>query len=122
MGDNYEIMQRSLELAETMHSGIEHIRLSFGQGRFEEMLILLQDVTQAFISIQHALSRGLDETASCPLAAPEEMIQNGLSGLVLAYELEDWDHAIRALEYELIPGFMRWKEELERCYRHHVAS
>lgn len=122
MSYSYEVMQRTFDLAATMQEGIEHIRTRFAEGRFEEMLHLLQDVTQAFISIQQALHMGSDEITWKCFTDHEERIESGLAQLVLAYEREDWDHAIRALEYEVVPGFIRWKEELERRYHHHVVS
>jgi len=122
MSNNYEITQRSLNLAATMQDGIEHIRERFAEGRFEEMLPLLQDVTQAFISIQQALLGRAEGMNSRCFTGYSERIYSGLSELVLAYELADWNQAVRSLENEVVPGFTLWKEELERCYRHHVVS
>lgn len=116
---NYEAMRRSLELAATMQDGIEHIRARFAEGRFEEMLPLLQDVTRAFISVQQALYE--DMTPGC-FVDHQERIQRGLNQLVAAYEQMDWDYAVKALEYKVVPGFRCWKAELERRYRHHVIS
>ena len=105
-----------------MQSGIEYIRIGFAQGRFEEMLPMLQDVTQAFISIQQALSSGKAGTTSRFLNDHTLKIQNGLTQLVSAYEMMDWDQARKAMEYEVIPGFLQWKEEIERHYRPIVVS
>ncbi len=122
MHDNFEVIQRSLKLAETMQSGIEYVRTGFAQGRFEEMLPMLQDVTQAYISIQQALSGRREGMTSGFLNDYELKILNGLSQLVSAYEMMDWNQASKAMEYEVVPGFMQWKEEIERYYRPIVVS
>jgi hypothetical protein len=122
MSYNYEVIQRSLDLVATMQDGIEYIRARFTEGKFEEMLPLFQDFTQAFISIQQALQMGMEETYARRLADHTGRIQSGLSELVTAYELADWTRAIRALENEVVPGFVLWKTELERHYRPGVAS
>jgi hypothetical protein len=116
MSYNYEVIQRSLDLAATMQTGIEYIHSRFTEGKFEEMLPLLQDFTQAFISIQQALQIGKEETYARWLADHTERIQGGLSELVTAYELADWTRAVRALENEVVPGFDLWKTELEQYY------
>jgi hypothetical protein len=122
VNDNFEVIQKSLDLAATMQSGIEYIRTGFAQRRFEEMLPMLQDVTQAFISIQQALSSGKAGTTSRFLNDCELRIQNGLKQLVSAYEMMDWDQASKAMEYEVVPGFMQWRQEIERYYRPAVVS
>ena len=55
MSDNFEVIQKSLDLAATMQCG-SSISAPDLPREFEEMLPMLQDVTQAFISIQQALS------------------------------------------------------------------
>lgn len=122
MVHNYEVIQRSLDLAETMQAGIEHIRSKFVEGRFEEMLPLLHDITQALISIQQASPQGGDDLWPSYLADPIDRMQGGLAQLVSAYENADWAKAVKAWENQVVPGFMIWKEELERCYRPSVGS
>jgi len=122
MRNNFEVIQQSLDLAETLQSGIEYIRTGFAQGRFEEMLPMLQDVTKAFISIQQALAGRKADMTSRFLNDHTLKIQNGLTQLVSAYEMMDWDQARKAMEYEVIPGFLQWKEEIERHYRPIVVS
>ncbi len=122
MRNNFEVIQQSLDLAETLQSGIEYIRTGFAQGRFEEMLPMLQDVTKAFISIQQALAGRKADMTSRFLNDHTLKIQNGLTQLVSAYEMMDWDQARKAMEYEVIPGFLQWKEEIERHYRPAVVS
>lgn len=121
MSYNYEVVQRSLDLAATMQAGIEYIRSRFTEGKFEEMLPLLQDFTQAFISIQQALQMGKEETYARCFADYTEKIQSGLSELVAAYELADWTRVVRALENEVVPGFDLWKTQLEQYYGPRVA-
>jgi len=122
MSDNFEVIQKSLDLAATMQCGIEYIRTGFAQGRFEEMLPMLQDVTQAFISIQQALSNRREGMTSRFFNNHTLKIQDGLNQLVSAYEMMDWDQANKAMEYEVVPGFIQWKEEIERHYRPVVVS
>ena len=122
MSDNFEVIQKSLDLAETMQSGIEYIRIGFAQGRFEEMLPMLQEGTQAFISIQQALSGRTEGITSRFLNNHTRKIQKGLNQLVSAYEMMNWDQASKAMEYEVVPGFLQWREEIERHYRPAVVS
>ena len=122
MNENFEVIQKLLDLAASTQSGLEYIRTGFAQGRFEEMLPMLQDVTQAFISIRQALSSRKAGMTSRSLNDYELKIQNGLNQLVSGYELMDWDRASKAMEYEVVPGFMQWREEIERHYRPAVVS
>ncbi|MGI6550480.1 MAG: hypothetical protein ACOX4Q_10680 [Syntrophomonadales bacterium] len=116
MSYNHEVIQKSLDLAATMQTGIEYIRSRFAEGKFEETLPLLQDFTLAFISIQQALQFGKEETYAQCFADHNERIQSGLSELVTAYEMADWTRVVRALENEVVPGFDLWKTELEQYY------
>jgi hypothetical protein len=68
MSYNHEVIQKSLDLAATMQVGIEYIRSRFAEGKFEETLPLLQDFTQAFISIQQALQRQTLDSFKIPLS------------------------------------------------------
>lgn len=122
MNENFEVIQKLLDLAASTQSGLEYIRTGFAQGRFEEMLPMLQDVTQAFISIQYALSSRGEDMTSRFLNDHTRRIQNGLGQLVAAYEMMDWDQASKAMEYEVVPGFMQWRQEIERYYRPAVVS
>jgi hypothetical protein len=119
MSHGYEVSQKSLELSETMLAGIEHIRSKFIEGHFEEVLPLLQDVTQALAAIQDAEQQmgGEDE-----LVDRVDRLQEGLTQLVLAYEHADWDQAVKAMENMVVPGFLMWREGLERRCRPSVVS
>jgi len=118
----YEVMRQSLELSETMLNGIEHIRWKLAAGHFEEMLSLLQDVTEALVSIQEGGQQVAGEMKTGNPNDNMERLLSALDELVSAYESKDWEQALKAMENQVVPGFIAWKEELERCYRPAVVS
>ncbi|MDD4588573.1 MAG: hypothetical protein PHC60_09325 [Heliobacteriaceae bacterium] len=122
MSTDFKVMRQSLDLSETMQKGISHIRAKFIAGDFETALFLLQDLTQALISIQEAGRQVLAAETFAALNAASQELQNGLANLIWAYETHDWGKVVSTLDSEIIPGFQRWKTTLERIYGPPTAS
>lgn len=122
MGDFFDVVKGSLELSATLLEGMEHIQAQFDAGHYEAVLPLFQDAVQAFIAIQEAIQPVLIQLPAHRLESLAELIRGSLEQTVLAYEQNNWWAASELMQNQLLPGFLSWKGELERCLGSYIAS
>ncbi|MEN6349901.1 MAG: hypothetical protein ABFD08_10960 [Syntrophomonas sp.] len=120
--NNYELIGQLLELSRTVGEGIEHINGRFNAGRYEDALVLLPDVVQAFVSIQQAIGTISIQLTPNKTDALMTVVNNSLNHVCTAYEQQKWGLANETIQYELFPAYLEWKAELERCFGSYVAS
>ncbi|ABO50929.1 conserved hypothetical protein [Desulforamulus reducens MI-1] len=110
----YDVIRRIVDLAETCHEGIVHIKNKLAEGYFGETLPLMEDVTQAFLSIEGALQPLLPMLLSEQLEPLTEQLSESFYSLVSAYKRDNRERALEVIEGEFLPSFQIWHCELDR--------
>jgi len=120
--ENFEIISRMLELAETCQEGLEYARDALKRGMVGDSVAVMADALEAFSRMEASLRPllpGLPENRIPELAG---RLRGAFDLVVSAHEGGSTGKALEYTQFVLVPGYQRWREELERCLRPFVAS
>lgn len=118
----YEVIEKSLQLLETIEEGLIYIQKQLEELRYEEGFTVLKDAMEAIVSIEsaiHPMKDGLQENCLDVLAvAIKESMKKAINSYENGKELDLGEQ----IEKEILPSFMKWKEEVERVLNPYILS
>lgn len=117
-----EVIERILQLLETMEEGYIYIKNQLEKLYYEEGIIVLNDAMDAVNSIENALYPIKAELPEKNLDAYTEAIKHSMDNAINSYEQGKEVYLTEQIEKEILPSFLAWKEELERVLRPYVNS
>ncbi len=121
--DNYvEIKDRIIELMATLEEGLLHIRKQLAELRYEEALLLFGDAKDAITAITNTINiiktelpdNEIDILVAEVLTTVDAVMDSYTQGEELSV-----DYKVAEL---LLPGFEKWRMEVERALRHNWWS
>src|SRR5690606_24961537 len=119
-----EVIRWTLDLADTLQEGLQHIHQRQATGhRPEETIPLFTDVVEAFAEIENALQSPLLSLASAAeLTHRTNSLREGLDSMTSAYEGTSDVSPLATLQFTLLPRFQEWHRTLNEALRPHLAS
>lgn len=118
----YEVIERILQLLETIEEGYIYIKEQLEKLHYEEGFIVLKDAMEAIESIENALQPIKDILPENSLDAFSAAIKNNMNKAINSYERGKEVYLAEQIEEEIYPTFMTWKKEVERILRPYVNS
>lgn len=119
MIQNYEVIQRIIELMHTIEEGILHIKKQLTELRYEESLVLFKDSVEGIISIKNAL---------IPLELEDNNIDkfyitlnDSIGKVMISYEQGKQQQLYRQVE-DIFRDFIIWRDEVETILKPHTLS
>lgn len=122
MEKHKEVIERILELLETIATGIVHIQKQLSEIRYEEAFSLLQDTVLGIVSIEDALVPIMPKFRGNNIENLADILRNNLSKAVSSYEQAQEINLEKQLEKDILPAFKEWKAEVERMLKPYVVS
>ncbi|WP_069998865.1 hypothetical protein [Cellulosilyticum sp. I15G10I2] len=122
MDKYYDVMERLLELLNTLEEGILHIQSQLKELQYEEALFILQDVMEGIASIENALEPMASNLAKNNIKELENDLITAIAKTVASYEQENEINLEKQIEQGVTPTFMRWKEEIEGILQPYIIS
>lgn len=110
-----EIINNIFPLLETIEEGVLHLKKQILELRWEESLVLLEDLFLAVSAIEESI-----ETMDNELNINIELINNmrkSVDVLLDAYKSGNSRKYSLCMETELIPAFITWKKEVEKALK-----
>jgi len=118
----HEVIERILQLLETMEEGYMYIKDQLEKLCYEESFIVLNDAMGAVNSIENALYPIKAELPENSLDAFIAAIKHNMNNAINSYEQGKEVYLTEQIEKEVLPSFLAWKKELERVLRPYVIS
>ena len=122
MNNHIEVINRMMELVETMGEGLEYIQEKLERDEPEKAVKMLLDTTHAFASIEESLHSVLSELPEEGIQEKTDTLRSALAEIVREYEKGQGHLALDIFKLELYPAFNRWREELERVLKPYTMS
>lgn len=122
MKEHFEVISRLLELAETCQEGLEYARDALGRGMVGDSVAVTADALEAFSNMEANLPPLLPGLSENRIPELTGRLRGAFDLVVAAYEGSSAGKALEYTQFVLVPGYRRWREELERCLRPFVAS
>jgi len=118
----YEVIEKSLQLLETIEEGFVYIQNQLAELRYEEGFTVLKDAMEAIASIEnaiHPMKDGLPENSLDDLVA---VVKENMDKAINSYEQSKETELEEQIEKEILPSFMKWKEEVKRVLNPFILS
>ncbi|MEN6461775.1 MAG: hypothetical protein ABFC94_10440 [Syntrophomonas sp.] len=119
---NNEVTSGIVDLLSTILEGLEHIRNRLREGHLADTMYLFEDITRAFYSINNSLEPIISELPENQLLSLTDQLINIMEDMTTAYKQDDIEKSKADMQFLLLPGFKKWKIELERCLNIYNAS
>lgn len=122
--EQLEVIRWTLDLADTLQEGLQHIYQRQATGhRSEETIPLFTDVVEAFADIESALQQSLPSLANIDeLTQRTNSLREGMDWMTSAYEGTSTVSPLATLQFTLLPRFLEWHRTLKEALRPHLAS
>jgi len=117
-----EVIERILELLDTMEEGLDYIQKQLSELKYEEALVVLNDVIDAVHSIDSSIQPMEDKLPQNDISTLFSSFKEGLNKAVERFKQNNEVNIESLLEKEIISAFKSWREEVEKVLRPYVAS
>ncbi|QGU00402.1 hypothetical protein SYNTR_1808 [Candidatus Syntrophocurvum alkaliphilum] len=118
----YEVIVRILELLETMDSGLEQVKLKTEEGKFEETLMMFNDLVVGYSSIESAMQPMLEKLPENNLENKSQKMRDSVDQMVATYENKEPAKGLELMKSSLLPAFQEWKKEIEKTIKPYILS
>jgi len=121
---NFEVLQRVLALSETTLDALENIhkRTQKGKFSFQCTVNLFSDVVESFYKMENALKPFMPDFRGTELKKLTAEVVDAIKVMATAYEGRKDARPLEILQFNLLPRYRKWKEELEKALRHYSVS
>lgn len=117
-----EVMERILELLETIKEGLARMKNQLLDLRYEEAFIILQDSMEGIASIERAILPMQGKLSKNKIDSLTAGVKESINRAVTSYEQAKEINLKNQVEEELLPVFENWKEEINRVLRTYMVS
>jgi len=117
-----EVIERILELLDTMEEGLDFIQNQLSELKYEEALVVLNDVIDAVFSIDSSIQPMEKMLPQNDINELSLLFRESLNKAVERYNQNNEVNIDGLLQKEIIPQFKRWREEVEKVLRHYIVS
>lgn len=118
----YEVIEKTLQLLETIEEALIYIQKQLDELRYEEGFTVLKDAMEAISSIESAIDPMRDGLPENSLNALAAAIKENMDKAINSYEQGKEVNLVEQIENEVLPSFMSWKEEVERVLNPYMLS
>jgi len=123
MMDRYrEVIERILELLDTMKEGLDYVQVQLTELKYEEALVVIKDIVDALDSIYNSIQPMESQLPENNLVAFTASIKYNLDNVIKSYEQGKEAYVSEQIEKGIVPSFLVWKKEIERVLRPYVIS
>lgn len=116
------VMQQATELTETMVEGLKHIQKLLGTGKFEESVILLENVVASFASVEQSIVPVKAKLDNHAIDAKSERVKEALNLILDACETSNYGKVQEMMQFTLIPQVQKWQKEIVQAFNPYIAS
>lgn len=121
MSKHIEMIQKILNLSETGMEALNHIKSQLHQNQFEDTFSLMSDVVHAFSAIEESLNAINSEEVNLEEALlKSDKLKQSLEITVTAFENHNSEKVKEILQFNLMPAYQHWRNELETVLRPHI--
>ena len=122
MNEQIEVINKLLELLETMEEGLIYIEEKLSERDPKNAIKMLMDTTDAFASIEVSLQPILPELPENSVQEKTDGLRSGLAIMISEYENNQGIKALECLQSNTMPAFNIWRAELEQVLRPYTLS
>lgn len=118
----YEVIEKSLQLLETIEEGFIYTQKQLDELRYEEAFTVLKDVMEAVASIEDAMYPLKDKLPENNIDISAVPLRESMSKAISSYEQGKEADLKKQISENILPAFSNWREEIERIFGPYIVS
>jgi len=118
----HEVIERILELLDTMKEGLDYIQTQLSELKYEEALVVMKDLIDALDSIDSSIQPMENELPQNEIGVLTASLKLCLNKAVGSFDQNNGVNIDSIVEKEVIPEFTSWREEIEKVLRPYIIS
>ncbi|MEZ2658258.1 hypothetical protein [Aneurinibacillus aneurinilyticus] len=122
MENKIHVMKHVLELSQTMGEALEHIKAQVNEGQEANTIELANDTMSAFASIIQSMGTFLGDLPKNKIEEYTNILLKSFDVLATTYEQQQGVKTLEVLQFNVLPAYKKWKEELENQLQRYVVS
>ena len=117
-----EVIQQILPLLNTIEEGILHTKHQLAELRYEQALVMFQDVMEGIASIENAIYPMKNELPKNDIESLFIALKEGINNAISSYEHSKETNIENQISEEVLPAFLTWKQEMEKVLKPYAVS
>lgn len=119
----YEVVEKTLDLLETIESAIDYIKDNqLPELRYEEAFTMLEDVKYGVESIDESIELFHGEINNNAVTVLMNSLKESINNTIESFNQGKHDNIYNQFLSEVYPRFVVWKSELAKALSSYIAS
>ncbi|KMJ56044.1 hypothetical protein AB685_24070 [Bacillus sp. LL01] len=117
-----DIMVQVIDLTSTMIEGTTHMQVLLKEGKFEQSIILFEDVMKAYAAVERSVAPVLVELEQEDVQGQLVKVRESLELVVSAFEKKEFAHSKELLQFGLIPALKKTEAQFTNAFSTYLVS
>lgn len=121
--DKYiEVVQNVLSLLDTIEEGIQHLKKQIFELRYEEGILMLEDIVDGKISIENAMEPMMENLRENKIKSLLKIFNEDINSILNLYENDNKSELEDIISNKFISDFLNWKTEVSDVLKVYTIS
>jgi hypothetical protein len=117
-----DVMEQSVELVNTMVEGTGHLQLLLNEGRFEQGIILFEDIMKAYAAIERSITPVVEEVEGEAISAQLGKVRESLELVLTHFEKKEFGRVKEVVQFNLLPQLKKVEAECSTAFSKYLVS
>ncbi|WP_100405451.1 hypothetical protein [Bacillus solitudinis] len=117
-----EVMKQSTELMATIEEGIDHIRFQLNEGKYEQSILLFEDVLVAYVSVEKSLSPLVTSVETESISSSMQTLKENFEQIVVSFEQKQYGKVKEIIQFTVLPMVQKVRKQLEQAFNQYLIS
>lgn len=122
MNKYYDVIRRTLELAETGQQSLEHLPSQLEGGQYELAIGLFQDFVQAFMDMDQTVEMLKDELNVSDVNEHKDEVVQAIQQVVEFFKTQNYQEALVCISNNMLTAYKLWKQSLEQALQPYILT
>lgn len=115
-------MEQSVELVNTMVEGTGHLQLLLNEGRFEQGIMLFEDIMKAYAAIERSIAPVIEEVEGEETSSQLGKVRESLELVLTHFEKKEFGRAKEVVQFNMLPQLKKVEVECSKAFSKYLVS
>ncbi|MDV2886277.1 hypothetical protein RYX45_13895 [Alkalihalophilus pseudofirmus] len=117
-----DVMEQSVELVNTMVEGTSHLQLLLNEGRFEQGIILFEDIMKAYAAIERSVTPVVEEVEGDEITGQLGKVRESMELVLTHFEKKEFGRVKEVVQFNLLPQLKKVEVDCSTAFSKYLVS
>ncbi|ADC49184.1 hypothetical protein BpOF4_05610 [Alkalihalophilus pseudofirmus OF4] len=117
-----DVMEQSLDLVKTMVEGTHHLQLLLNEGRFEQGIILFEDIMKAYAAIERSIAPVVEEVEGEEICVQLGKVRESLELVLTHFEKKEFGRVKEVVQFNLLLQLKKVEADSSTAFSKYLVS